>query len=137
MSSGVVSSIGNVVFGGIEFPSASSLFINVPSLLAVARMASSSFSIPLIFRLNSPLVRESGLKASSMLEKNTFIVWQNVRRYFGLQHRFIIFRHHCSAALQKIHMMKITSIILTAKAPQSNIETNDVWLFVILAISRS
>ena len=90
-SSGVVSSSGNVIFGGIEFPSAC-------SLLAVALMASSSFSIFLIFCLNSALVRESGLEASSMLEKNTFIVWHNVRRYLGLQHRLIIFRHHCSAA---------------------------------------
>ena len=69
------------MFGGIVFPSACSLTINDSSLLAVDQMASSSFSILLIFCLNSALVRESGLKASSKLEKNTFIVWHNVRRY--------------------------------------------------------
>ena len=96
------------------------------SLLAVDRIASSSFSILLIFCLNSALVRERGLKASSKLEKNTFIVWHNVRRILGLQSKLNIFRHHWSAALQKIHIMKITSVVLTAQALQSNMETNDV-----------
>ena len=46
------------MFGGIEFPSACSLTINDSSLLAADRMASSLFSILLIFCLNSDLMSE-------------------------------------------------------------------------------
>ena len=116
----------NLMSIGSVFPSACSLSIIDSSLWPVDLMSSSSFSILLIFCLNSALVRERGLKASSKLEKNTFTVWHNVMRILGLHSRLKILRHHWSAARQKIQIMKTTSVVFTAQAHQSNMETNDV-----------
>ena len=92
----------NLTSGCSMSHSACSLSIINSSLCAVVRISSSSFSILLIFCLNSALVRERGLKASSKLEKNTFTVWHSVRRIFGLQSKLNIFRHHWSAALNAV-----------------------------------